>query len=148
VIVKRRAVAKYLKRARLEAGFSTQAAFAKATGLSQQQISNYEKLGRIPQENIAGIARALKKPVTELAMLLVEAADEDERETRRERDTLVDRLTRFADKYEELGHTYSNLDVEVRAMRADYQNMIKRLDNHLARMEERLLAVERLLSDS
>lgn len=90
--MKRRAVANYLKRARLAAGYPTQASFAKAAGVTQQQISNYEKNGRIPQESVARIARALVLPVDELAMMLVEAAEEDERAIRRNHDATLEEM--------------------------------------------------------
>lgn len=82
-------MANYLKRARIAAGYPTQAAFATAAGVTQQQISNYEKNGRIPQESVARIARALDLPVDELAMMLVEAAEEDERTIRRHHDAAL-----------------------------------------------------------
>lgn len=148
--MQRHGVGGYLKRARIAAGYHSQAALVaalkkKKTPISQQQISNYEKTGKVPPDKWRTLAGALNVPFQELAMVLAEASDETERASRRETSALLERSEElmakvglFVERYEELSHTYRSLEEEVRSMRADAALAAERLERRLERIEQHL----------
>lgn len=125
----------------------SQADLAAQLGVKQQQVSKWESgtatpgVGRLP-----ALASALGVDANEVFALVAEAAQaevvvarQDRLVARQDRDSLVARFERFADKYEELGHTYrSNQDM--------LEHLVKRMDS-ITRTGERYVAqVDKILT--
>jgi transcriptional regulator with XRE-family HTH domain len=153
--VPRQTLADQLRLLREDAGLS-QAELASRLGVKQQQVSKWEKGTALP---IVGRLRALSEALAidpgDLYAMVAEAAQTEAGEARRERDTLINRMERFAEKYQELGHTYeanhgllNTLVAEMAAMTKMGAAFASRIDTVLRLLEEqetRLAALERQL---
>jgi len=125
-------VADYLKRARIAAGHDTQASFARAAGLSQQQISNYEKGHRIPLENVPKLARAIGVPAEELTALLLEAAEDEAAAMRRD-------VARAEDLLKELKSMRDEAAIGMRRLRDGF--------NRIDELEKRWVSYVEVMSE-
>lgn len=101
-----------LLRQRREAAGLSQVELAHRLGIKQQQVSKWESGTATPgTRRLPDLARALDIDKGELLELVADASQAETANIRRDRDhlqQLVRRFERFAEKYEELGHTYES----------------------------------------
>lgn len=149
LVVTWRSVANYVRRARHTAGYDSQKALGVAAGLSQQQISNYEKTGRVPLENLDALVAALKVPRAELLELIADAATTGERTERRQKNEhaerhaeLIDRVTRLIDKYDELGRADADLARKLVELMGKLDTAAARVSQRLDRIDDQLRRLE------
>lgn len=114
-LVPRRTLPEFLRQHREAVGLS-QTDLANRLGVKQQLVSKWEAGTGIPTiARIPALAAALDVDAGELLQLVAEASQAETATIKRDRNQLLsvmDRVTLFTEKYEELGHTYrSNHDL-------------------------------------
>lgn len=124
----RREFSERLSAARDTKGLS-QVQLAAAVEVSSQQVSRWERGASLPQPRLLPLlASTLDLELAEIYELYALASQEDARTARKDRDVLMERLQIFADRYEELGHTYAANHQLLSRLLAQGEAILERLD--------------------
>lgn len=136
--------------------------FAVQIGVDPATINRWFKGGALPGPNMVPVlAERLGIPLDTLRVEIAKAQEEEKRKVRREnaslkemvldvsRDSarLAERIDRFFDRYEEMGHSYASLDSRVEQVLADLAEQKATLATSAKLFDKRVGKLERLLGE-